>query len=318
MTTPDLIADLTERIRRLSQPMEPVPTDVSSRLRPVAGIRAVLFDVYGTLLVSGTGDIGVLEKAQTNTLLRDALKGAGVPCDAKRAGREGDKLLLEAIQEEHASLRENGVEHPEVDIYSMWKNVLAKLREMKLVTDDVPGTTVRQLAVEYECRVNPVWPAPGVRDVLERLHERGIVQGIVSNAQFYTPLLFNALLGDSPDHLGFDPALCVWSYMLREAKPSRRLFERALDLLEERHEISPAETLYVGNDMLNDIMPAASLGCRTVLFAGDQRSLRMRADDQRCAGVEPDAVVTDLREIMELLGPPALDTRHLTLDTPSR
>jgi len=34
-----------------------------------------------------------------------------------------------------------------------------------------------------------------------------------------------------------------------------------------------SKTLYVGNDMLNDIWTATEAGCRTVLFAGDQRSL---------------------------------------------
>ena len=40
--------------------------------------------------------------------------------------------------------------------------------------------------------------------------------------------------------------------------------------------VAPGEVLYVGNDMLNDVYAAGQVGFRTALFAGDQRSLRMR------------------------------------------
>ena len=62
--------------------------------------------------------------------------------------------------------------------------------------------------------------------------------------------------------------------------------------------ISAAEALYVGNDMLNDITPAHALGFRTALFAGDARSLRLRENDERVAGIEPDLVLTDLAQIL--------------------
>jgi putative hydrolase of the HAD superfamily len=89
-----------------------------------------------------------------------------------------------------------------------------------------------------------------------------------------------------------------------EAKPSTYLFEKVLKRL-ERMGIPAEETLYVGNDMLNDIYAAQQLGLLTVLFAGDKRSLRLRRDVPQCAGVHPDAVITDLSQLLNLLpGPP--------------
>jgi putative hydrolase of the HAD superfamily len=55
----------------------------------------------------------------------------------------------------------------------------------------------------------------------------------------------------------------------------------------------------VGNDMLKDIWPAARLGCKTALFAGDRRSLRLREDDERCRELEPDLVVDDLSQLAQ-------------------
>jgi putative hydrolase of the HAD superfamily len=68
-----------------------------------------------------------------------------------------------------------------------------------------------------------------------------------------------------------------------------------------RRGIRHDEVLYVGNDMLNDIMPANSVGFRTALFAGDARSLRLREDEPSVRGSTPDLVVTDLLDLVRCL-----------------
>jgi putative hydrolase of the HAD superfamily len=138
---------------------------------------------------------------------------------------------------------------------------------------------------------------PGLREVLARIRAEGLILGIVSNAQFYTPLMLEAFLERPFAELGFDPDCCAFSYRLLEAKPSTRIYEEALAGMERVHSIAPREVLYVGNDMRNDIWPASLTGCRTALFAGDARSLRLREDDPRCAHVTPDRVVTRLQQI---------------------
>ncbi|MEM1063178.1 MAG: HAD family hydrolase, partial [Planctomycetota bacterium] len=164
-----------------------------------------------------------------------------------------------------------------------------------------PGRDVlARLATEYECRVNPVWPMPGCRELLRALHARRLPLGIVSNAQFFTEDLFEALLDADRPSLGFEPDLEVFSYKTEEAKPGEELYRRAADALAARG-LTPAETLYVGNDMLNDVTPAAAVGFKTVLFAGDERSLRMREGDERVTGVIPDAIVTELPQLFSII-----------------
>jgi len=248
-----------EYIRSVSRPMDPVPTGLEARQDPLPDIRCVLFDVYGTLFISGTGDVGTV--AETDEDAAD---------------------LKAAIQTHHAEARLRGIEYPEVDILEVWKTVLKK------EPDDV-----RLHAIAYECRVNPVWPMPGALDLIRTLRARGVRIGIVSNAQFYTPLLFEAFFGATTAELGFEEALMVWSCRLGEGKPSRRLFDTALRPLHEEG-IKPNNVLYVGNDMLNDVWTASVCGCRTALFAGDRRSLRLREDDPRCAHLQPDRVWTTL------------------------
>ena len=146
-----------------------------------------------------------------------------------------------------------------MEIRAIWKEVLTRLIEDGAIKGNLTMAAVETLAVEYECRVNPVWPMPGARELLDALQQRGMVLGVVSNAQFFTPLLFEAFFRTPLSQLGFEPALCQWSFEALEAKPSDRLFRNTLDALHARHGMDPAQVLYVGNDWLNDILPAARL-----------------------------------------------------------
>jgi putative hydrolase of the HAD superfamily len=134
---------------------------------------------------------------------------------------------------------------------------------------------------------------PGVPDILSDLRDRGIVLGIVSNAQFYTPIVIEALTGLSVEEMGFEPDLCSWSYAHGVAKPSTTLFQSVVSRLRGGG-IEPGETLYVGNDMLKDIWTADQCGLKTALFAGDAGSLRLREDEPRCASLQPEWIIKSL------------------------
>lgn len=279
-------------IRESSAPLSPVETKQATRNESLSGIRAVLFDIYGTLLISASGDIGTVREDSDAGAAVAALRESGLIGRNDLIEADVDRLLEETIRARHANAREQGIEFPEVDITAIWREAIQRLG---LPLAGEPG--LKRIAVMHECRTNPVWPMPGMEDTLDRLRASGLRLGIVSNAQFYTPLTIEALTGRSTEDLGFDPALCAWSWRLGEAKPSTRLFEAILNELEQRFAITPDETLYVGNDMLKDIWPASRCGCRTALFAGDGRSLRLRENDPRAAGARPDLVINDLRQI---------------------
>jgi putative hydrolase of the HAD superfamily len=288
-------AALIERIQALTAPMRPVPTGAAPRIEPLEGIRAVLFDVYGTLVISGCGDIGLTAESSAADPFQEAWSAAGL--DTAALPPDGPGLLAALIHADHAQSRGRGVDHPEVDILAIWRRLLDQ-RELS-ATDRV----LRRLALEYELRTNPVWPMPGLAAVIDKLSAGGPVLGIVSNAQFYTPLMLGAFLGEPLDALGFDPDCCAWSYRQGVAKPSQNVYAPALRGLTERHGIAPAQVLYIGNDMRNDVRPAQALGCRTALFAGDARSLRLRADDPGMRDIQPDRVITSLDQVLDVLRP---------------
>ncbi|MFO7902042.1 MAG: HAD family hydrolase [Pirellulaceae bacterium] len=277
-------------------------TGVQPVVRPLRGIKCVLFDIYGTLFISATGDVGAAAARQREQAFREALRAVGLQLREATARHErvgewraGDHLIA-AIRDAHQDSRNQGIEYPEVDIIAIWKDTLQRLSESKWLASPPEHVDLYELALEYEVRTNPTWPMPGVSDCLRRLVHRGLRLGLVSNAQFFTQQLFPALLDQPADALGFESYLQFYSYQWGRAKPSLFLYERAVEAL-SRVGVDAHDVLYVGNDMLNDVTPARKVGFQTALFAGDGRSLRRRRGDARVAGIEPDVVITELSQL---------------------
>lgn len=282
----------SEIFRARSEPLQPIPAGAAQRLMPLNPVRCVLLDVYGTMFISGSGDVGVAAEAGEAAALAAACQACGYHgrLDAAR----GVKLLLETIAACHRRERDRGLEYPEVEIVEIWERWWGEMVRRGWLAAGGAGDMAR-LAVEYEVRVNPAWPMPGLQEVLRQLRGQ-VTLGIISNAQFFTVEMFAGLLGQTPEQAGFDPDLQVYSYHYRRAKPDPFLYQLAAHALAKRG-LAAREILYIGNDMLNDIQPARAVGFRTGLFAGDARSLRWREGDRRVSGVRPDVVLTELSSI---------------------
>jgi putative hydrolase of the HAD superfamily len=275
-------------IEKYFHPLKPIPTSLSPAGDLRHGIRCILFDIYGTLFISGSGDISL---ATPNSPQMEQIGSLLAKYGVEKTPPELLDALHRAIKARHTELRDSGVDFPEVQIDRIWQQVLQ--------ADDMAN--IRRFAAEFELISNPVYPMPHLSDLLAACRRQGLLMGIISNAQFYTPWLFNWFLDADPQDLGFSPDLIFYSYLFATAKPSPALFKKAAEILEEK-EIPPAAVLYIGNDMLNDIYPAQNAGFKTALFAGDQRSLRLRTADPRCRDLIPDLVLTDLGQLIGLIG----------------
>ncbi len=269
---------------RYLRPLNIQPTGMSAAGGVAKPVDALLCDVYGTLLISGSGDIGAHHQdtdhpAELVRLMRHF--GTRIS-PAQLASR-----MRDAVQADHVRAHSSGIEFPEVVIEKIWMDVLS-LSSLE---------SARRFAVEYELIVNPVWPMPGLRRLLHACRNSGVRLGIISNAQFYTPLIFQWLLGRSFAELGFDPNLLIFSYEQGRAKPSDALFELARRRLAAKA-VPPVRTAFIGNDMRNDIAPAARQGFQTILFAGDRRSLRLRENE---VDVQPNLIITELAQLVDQL-----------------
>ena len=283
-------------VLRLRSEMQPLRTDVEASVRSLPEIRAVIFDVYGTLVISGSGDVGSADTRDHSDLIEQSLEAVGI--DDLLPKRPTMEMIHSQIESINARRRADDCPKPEVDIVEVWRRVLRQ-SGLELGAERV-GIAVA-LAAQYEARANPTWPMPGSFEVLTALANADTPMGIVSNAQVFTPQLVESLLnGKNLERAGFDLDLCFFSNRFRQSKPGPRLFDALREALQRRG-ILPYEAVYVGNDMLNDVWAASQAGLRTAWFAGDARSMRPRSDDPRCRSLRPDVVLTDLRQLLECL-----------------
>lgn len=303
------LASYSDKLHTLIQsrtaPLAPLPTDTPPALSVSEAVKAVVFDIYGTLLISGSGEVGTATDTTnpaTATLpFYQAFRAIDFtpPISAEKFNKVCTKLYIEAIQQRHSELKQSGVEYPEVDILEIWQSIWSSLEQTR--GSELRPYTLIKLALEYELAANPTWLMPNVRKTVHTLSQAGFRLGIVSNAQFYTPLILETLLDEPLHEAGFSRELRVWSYQTGFAKPSPRIFDPLLETLHTTHGIFPREVLYVGNDMLNDVYTAAAAGCKTALFAGDRRSLRLRQENSLVQSLQPDAIITDITQLHQIV-----------------
>lgn len=295
-------ATLKQRFKTLSSQLEPEETGEEPVPKSLDGIKAVIFDFYGTLFISGVGDIGIDDGKSDAGLLLSALKGSNIHVADSTAGERGYEIYSKVVTDQIQEIKASGIPYPEPDIRTVWRNVLNQMYAEDLIETATTADHHDRMAVEFEARMNPVWPMPDMKDTLHALKQKKLLLGIISNSQFYTPIAFEALADTSLNALGFDSRLLHWSFEENMKKPGLLFYERFLDKAGKSHpSIQPDEYLYVGNDMLKDVYPANHVGMKTALFAGDLRSLKWRTEDSRTKNLKPDLVITELHQLIDCL-----------------
>jgi len=259
------------------------------------GMRAVIFDVYGTLVNYWRPGFNSIQERE-KTLMEAFTELAGRfgmeetlakmnPADAP--GKTLSDFYHGLIALNHEKALGKGVEYPEIRIEQIWSVILMMLerngyaKERRRVSVDNrefafadTAGFARCLAYTYNFLSMGRVLYPNVTRALRKLKEDNIVLGILSNAQFYTPidltLLFRDESGGKVEDFNelFDPDLTFFSYEYGVSKPDNLMFRKLFDALYEYH-ITPAQTVFVGNDLLIDIAPAKALGMKTAFFCGD-------------------------------------------------
>ncbi|MGD2033665.1 MAG: HAD family hydrolase [Bacteroidales bacterium] len=286
------------------EPLTPIPTGVKPGFGKDENIKAVIFDIYGTMLISSSGDVDQAEITGEN--LKRALDVSGI-----RVINENDSTLDYILNDFNCTIRVchdagrmNNLPYPEIDILSIWRIVLIHAKRKGLIVIE-KDADISLMTCVFEFLSNKVSAMPGLHKTISSLKAKRIPLGIVSNAQFYTPALMNYYLNNKislKERIkGFDKELTVFSYKIGKGKPDQALFSELIPTLKWKYGIIPSEVLFVGNDMLKDIYASSQAGFKTALFAGDKRSLRMREKDIRTRSLKPDHIIDRLDQILQIV-----------------
>jgi putative hydrolase of the HAD superfamily len=243
------------------------------------GVRAVLFDVNGTLV-----DIHTEEgMEQIFRAVGHFLTYQGVDL---RRGEVRDRYFTLLKEQQRTSSEE----YPEFDSVAIWRTIL----------DENATAYTRALPPEKYAQL-PLFLAEMSRGVSRRrLRLYPHVREVLNVLRTHLPLavVTDAQAANARGELHqvglldyFDPIVVSGDHGFR--KPDPRLFQYALDALG----VAAEDAVHVGNDMHRDIFGAQAVGLRTVMFDSDQGT-------KEHPDTAPDHTIADHRELLGLLGLP--------------
>jgi FMN phosphatase YigB (HAD superfamily) len=294
----------------------PAPPEVEPvRARPhlvrLPGVRAVLWNVYGTLLAVGGGELWfqhpndfVMNVALDKTVQEFKMWASM----SRKPGQPADymKIIYEQVLDEQR-LGSAAEKYPEVCSDRVWEAIIKKLFQKDYAFDaNFYGSLneySRKVAYFFHASLQGTACYPGAAAALRHVAAAGLAQGLLADGQCFTPVqLQRGLAAQEPAALDelVDPGLRVLSCELRGRKPSERLFRYAVQVLGQRG-LAPEQVLHVGSRLTQDLVPARRLGMKTALFAGDRASLQANPAQFKDALSRPDVLLTELSQVAEIV-----------------
>lgn len=209
-------------------------------------IRAILFDVYGTLLEVGPSPPDADES--WHALWWDLL---GLEPPLSRLGFS--VASSKVIARHHEAARRCGVPWPEVHWPSVVAEVIPELAQLS--PNDRDEFLFRQIQTGHTTQLTAETAV-----TLRGLKGQDVLLGLASNAQPYTLReLQESLAARDLDLDLFERDLCYWSFEHGFSKPDPHVFRILTTRLAARG-VQPRETLMVGDRLDNDVAPARMHG----------------------------------------------------------
>jgi phosphoglycolate phosphatase-like HAD superfamily hydrolase len=285
-------------------------------LVPLPGVRAVLWNVYGTLLNLAGGELYFehpqpffMNVALDKTLQEFKMWGSM----SRKPGQPADYLahIYQQVLLEQKMVTTGGEKHPETLSEKVWESIIKKLFQKDYKFDagffGSLNEFSRKVAYFFHASLQGTACYPGAAETLQHVAAKGVTQGLLADAQYFTVVQLQRGLTVQDENAKLDeliePKQRWLSYELRAKKPSERLFRAAVDGLREQG-IEPNEILHIGSRLPRDVVPAKRLGMRTGLFAGDKASLQAKPEQLKDAQSRPDVLLTELSQIAEVVGKP--------------
>jgi FMN phosphatase YigB (HAD superfamily) len=296
----------------------PAPPEVDRpRAKPhlvrLPGVRAVLWNVYGTLLAITGGELlfehpqqFIMDVALDKTIQEFKMWGSM----SRKPGQPAEYMrqIYDLVLSEQRLSSGGSEKYPEVVADRLWEAVIKKLLQKDYRWDTgffgALNEFSRKVAYFFHASLQGTCCYPGAAAALRHVHAAGLAQGLLGDGQCFTTVQLQRGLAAQDEAANLeellDAELGTLSFEVRGRKPSERLFRRALQALGQRG-VEPEEVLNVGSRIAQDVIPARRLGMKTALFAGDRASLQATPDQLREAASRPDVLLTELSQIAEVV-----------------
>jgi hypothetical protein len=314
--TLDQYADYLDT-RDLQWPAAPTPRrpKAKAHLVPLANVRLVTWNIYGTLLAISGGDLVfthpqkfIMDLALDKTVQEFKMWGSM----SRKPGQPSEYLsqIYGNVLAEQSMAPSPGEKYPEVQADRIWDAILKKLLQKDYRFDagffGSLNEYCKKIAYFFHASLQGTACYEGAARAVEHVHSCGLAQGLIADAQCFTLVQLERGLRQQGAGSSFRAVSSneFWglSFEHKARKPSERLFRHVLNAAGQKS-IRPMEILHIGARIAQDITPAKRLGMRTALFAGDKESLQATAEQLKDAATRPDVLLTDLSQVQNIIAP---------------
>jgi FMN phosphatase YigB (HAD superfamily) len=297
----------------------PAPPEVDRpKARPhlvrLPEVRAVLWNVYGTLLSLSTGELlfehpqpFIMSVALDKTIQEFKMWGSM----SRKPGQPSEYLqqIYKQILTEQRSVPGGTERYPEVSAERVWEAVIKRLLQKDYKFDagffGSLNEFSRKVAYFFHTSLQGTACYPGAAVALRYVADAELKQGLLADGQSFTTVqLQRGLQAQDPEadpDAWLEKDLVVLSCEVRGRKPSERLFRQAQEALRAQG-LEPGQVLHVGSRLVQDLVPARRVGMRTALFAGDRASLQATPEALKEPASRPDVLLTELSQIASVVG----------------
>ncbi len=298
------------------QVAEAAPAKATPSIKPLAGIRGVVWNLYGTLLTISEGRLLHQHPLQLpmQIALDKTIKEFNMWNSMSRKPGAPWEYFLHKYLEVYDQLAMSGTEKrgeaPEIISTEIWRRLIGMLQQKDYQFDAAFYGSLddfcEKIAYFFHANLQGVAAAPGALRALITVAKMGRTQGLLADAQSFSFVQMLRVLRKqgklpSPAKL-FAPNCLTLSYQVGVRKPSRSLFEASVRSFDQS-QIKAREILYVSSRLKDDLAIAKQLGMKTALYAGDKTSVEATSEELRDITVRPDRLLVDLRQIQNILSP---------------
>ncbi|MFN5584447.1 MAG: HAD family hydrolase [Planctomyces sp.] len=292
-----------------------MPVVANPSVKPLTGVRAVLWDIYGTLLRVTDGRYTILptEELRLQIALDKTIHEFNMWNHMyRKPGPPWQSMIgiykstIERLQM-RASARGDVTE---VSLVEVWRHLIDKLFEKAYVIDEDQYGDVDEFAEKvayfFHCSLQGVEARDGAVQVMSDLAGQEIRQGCLSDGpEFSLIQMLRALSSQGalpPLHEVFSSGVMLFSGNEGVRKPSQSLFQEAVSRLRQSG-IAAEESLYVSCRLMTDLVPARRAGLKTALLVAEKSGLEFSRDVLQNPETRPDRLLTSLTQAAALVRP---------------
>jgi len=308
-------ADLLDE-RKLIWPKvsAPKPVNANPSIKPLPGIRAVLWDIYGTLLRVSDGRFTLFptDEARLQIALDKTIHEFNMWNHMyRKPGPPWQSIigLYRSTIERQSMHASPAGDVTEVDLVDTWRALIEKLFEKEYTYDEGQYGDLddfsEKVAYFFHCNLQATEAREGAVRAMSDISAAGLTQGFLSDGQSFTlvqTLKALSMQGDLPPlYELLRPQTVILSYAQSAKKPSRSFFAHAVQQLRGLG-IQAQEILHVSCRLTTDLVPARAAGMKTALLVVEKSGLEVSADVLKAPVTRPDRLLTELSQIASVLG----------------